>query len=76
MKLTQVVTREYVRLLGGTFKKNEYGDYRLKFGEQDYHAEDLLDIIGTARIMKGGHPNIEQADAYLVSQGINPRDCR
>jgi hypothetical protein len=64
-KLTQAITREYVRQLGGTFKKTEYGDFRLKFGEESYHANDLQDIVETARVMKGSHPNIESADEYL-----------
>lgn len=73
VKLTQAIVREYVRLLGGTFKKTEYGDYRLAFGShrsdsrEEYHASDLADIVGTARVMRGSHDNIDEAEALLAS---------
>lgn len=69
-KLTQKVVREYIRHLGGTFGRDGYGDLIVRFGEEVYHTNDLLDALGTARCMKGGHPNIEQAEEYLTSQGV------
>lgn len=65
MKLTQKVVREYVRILGGTFRRTPAGDLKVKFGEDEYFTDDLNDAIGTARIMKGSHPDIDRAEEYL-----------
>jgi len=73
-KLTQGVVREYCRTLGGTFKHTQWDDYKVAFGQgdarQEYFCNDLLDCIETARVMKGSHPGIEQAEEYLKGEGF------
>jgi hypothetical protein len=75
-KLTQRLVKDYLRLLGGTVRRDSYGDLRLKFKspkgphfDEEYFAQDLEDVIGTARLMKGGHANAEQADEFLYNLG-------
>lgn len=67
MKLTQKIVREYVRMLGGTFRRDEWGDLIVRFGDDTYHTNDLQDALGTARCMKGSHPAIADADEYLAT---------
>jgi hypothetical protein len=65
-KLTQKIAREYVRLLGGTLKRDvEYEEYILRFGRNTYHTDALDDVIGTARAMQRTHFNIEAAEQFL-----------
>lgn len=70
-KLTQKIVREYVRILGGSFKRTEFDDFRLKFGQDEYFTNGLDDIIGTARVMQGSNGNIEQAEEYLTACGVD-----
>jgi hypothetical protein len=69
-KLTQSIVREYIRILGGTFRRDAWGDLIVRFGEDTYHTTDLQDALGTARCMKGGHPDIESAEQYLTAMGV------
>jgi len=70
-RLTQAIAREYVRRLGGRLKRDtDWQEYILRFAEHDYHTDSLDDVIGTARAMQGSHPDIDQAEAYLASQGV------
>ncbi len=64
-RLTQAIVREFVRTLGGTFKRDAYGDLVVRFGEETYHTTDLEDALGTARCMKGSHPRIDDAEQFL-----------
>ncbi len=75
--LTQKIVREYLHFLGARLRRNaEYQEYVLVTGlaktdqEQTYFTTDLQDVIGTARIMLGGHENIDQAEEYLVAMGV------
>ncbi len=68
-RLTQKIVREYVRTVGGRFKRTLWDDYQLTVGADTYHANDLLDIIETTRVMCGSHPNIALADSLL--EGYN-----
>ena len=68
MKLTQSITREFIRRLGGTFRRDSAGDFRVSFNGSTYFAADLADAIGTARAMAGSHPNIESAEQFLAEQ--------
>lgn len=64
-KLTQLMVKDFIRTLGGTFRKDSYGDFIVRFGEDTYHTGDLEDALGTARCMKGGHEDIELAEENL-----------
>lgn len=67
-KLTQKVVREFVRRLGGKLKRNiEFDEYVLIFGEHEYFTSDLDDVVGTARVMQGSHPDIEEAEKFLAN---------
>jgi hypothetical protein len=72
MKLTQKIVREYLGMIDCKLRRNvEYNEYVLVHGTGDaettYFSTDLDDIIGTARVMHGSHPSIEQAEEYLAS---------
>lgn len=70
LRLTQALVRQYVRLLGASFKRSQYGDYVLSFGTGDarseYFSADLTDVIETARVMLGGHACFGQAENLLA----------
>jgi hypothetical protein len=69
-KLTQKIVREYIRILGGTFKRSTYGDVVVKFGDSEYFTDDLQDALGTARAMQGSHAEIQRAEQYLTDMGF------
>ena len=69
-KLTQKIVREYVRRLGGTFKKTDFDDYCVRLAGCEYFTDALDDVLGTARAMCGTHENIDAAEQYLKDAGI------
>jgi hypothetical protein len=69
-KLTQKIVREYIRILGGTFKRSPYGDLVVRFGDSEYFTDDLQDALGTARAMQGSHAEIQRAEQYLTDMGF------
>lgn len=73
-KLTQAITREYIRRLGGKFRRDDYGDFRVKLDGAEYFCADLDDAIGTARVMAGGHKDFDEAEQYLKDEGIEVRE--
>ncbi len=73
MTLTQKHVRDYVRALGGTFRKTEWGDYRLKFGDAEYHSDSLDDCVETARVMQGSNPARDYAETVLPETMITVR---
>jgi hypothetical protein len=66
-KLTLRVARDYIRILGGTLKHDtDWQEYILRFGTSTYHATELDDVIGTAKVWQGTNPNLETAERLLV----------
>ncbi len=49
--VTLRTAKTYVRLLGGTLKLNEYGEYVVRLRDLRYFASDLEDAVGTARLI-------------------------
>lgn len=49
VKLTQREVRAAVSELGSSFKRTDFGDFRLrcKASGDDYHSDDLRDILDT-----------------------------
>jgi hypothetical protein len=45
--------KQIVKALGGSLKKNEYDEYVIKFGKQEYFGGSLSDAIGTAYAITG-----------------------
>ena len=64
-RLTQAIAREYIRRLGGKFRRDQYGDYRVTLQGAEYYCQHLDDAAGTARIMAGSHQDFDRAEQYL-----------
>lgn len=73
-RLTQAIVRDYLRHVGGKFRKDTFGDYRVTLDGAEYFTQDLDDAICTARVMAGGHPRFEDAEAMLRAMGIEVND--
>lgn len=67
-KLTWKHVKAYAELLGATVRRTPAGDIAVRpiaGGEDCYFASDLVDALGTMRVMLGSHPKRPNAEQEL-----------